>query len=102
MVNTASASREILESFASTVRSSRRARRWTQRRLADAVGISQAHLARVERARVLALEILEALDGRADIRFIGVSGAPPAQHDRAHARCVAYVARSFARIGFAV
>jgi len=99
---------EILQSFAAAVRASRRARRWTQQRLASVVGVSQGHIARLERAQVpdlsfrLALQVLDRLDARMEVRFIGLPASTVALKDRAHARCVAYVARRLGRIGFEV
>jgi transcriptional regulator with XRE-family HTH domain len=101
-------SRELLQAFATVVRTSRRARRWTQRQLAAALGVAQSHVVRIERAQepdlsfFLAGRALEVLGGRLDVRFIGAPGGPAPQRDRAHARCVAYVARQLERAGFTV
>lgn len=100
--------RDLLQTFARVVRTSRAARRWSQRRLSREIGISQSHLARIELAQVpdlslhLAHRTLEALGGHLEAGFVGAVGSPPPVRDRAHARCVAYVARRLERIGFVV
>lgn len=101
------ATRDILQAFAAVVRTARRARRWTQARLAAEAGISQAHVARLERADVSELSfrragaLMDVLGGRVEVRFVGPhGGARP--RDAAHARCVAFVARRLVRDGWLV
>jgi transcriptional regulator with XRE-family HTH domain len=100
--------RDMLDAFAATVRSSRRARRWSQARLATELRLSAGHVSRLERSRVpdlsfrLASRTPAALGGRVEVRFIGVVGGAPAQRDRAHARCVSYVAKRLEAAGFLV
>lgn len=71
-------------------------------------GVSQQMLSEVERAVVpdlpiaTAVRILDALEVRIDLRLLAptISAAPV--RDRAHARCVAYVARRLERSGWMV
>jgi transcriptional regulator with XRE-family HTH domain len=101
------ATRDILQAFATAVRSARRARRWTQQQLAAKAGISQAHQARLERADVpelsfrLAGTVMRVLGGRLEAGFVGLA-VTAAARDEAHARCVAFVARRLERAGFLV
>jgi transcriptional regulator with XRE-family HTH domain len=100
---------QLLLQLGVAVRESRRARRWTQRRLATDVGLAQSHVARIETGRVpdvtlrTAARLLEAAGGRLDVRFVGaVRTGATTQRDRAHASCVAYVARRLETAGFQV
>jgi len=99
--------RELLDSFASFVRAGRRGRRWTQRRLAHEVGVSQSQVDRIEHAAVRDLSIrrtvgfVDALGGRLNVTFSAPQGAPRVR-DAAHARAVAYVARRLDRQGYLV
>jgi transcriptional regulator with XRE-family HTH domain len=108
MSSSAGLTRELLLAIATTVLRARRARRWTQRRLSDACGISQQMLSEVERAVVpdlpisTAVRILNALEVRIDLRLIAPTVAAVPVRDRAHARCVAYVARRLERSGWLV
>ncbi len=60
----------------------------------------------IERARVpdlpiaTAIQLLSALEVRVDLRLFAPTAAAPPVVDRAHARCVAYVARSLERAGW--
>jgi transcriptional regulator with XRE-family HTH domain len=108
MSTSATLTREILLGIATTVLQARRARRWTQRRLAAVCGMSQSMISEIERALVpdlpvaTTVRILSALDVRIDLRLIApTAGASPVR-DRAHARCVAYVARRLEHSGWAV
>lgn len=49
-----------------------------------------------------AIRVLTALDVEVDLRLLGPSAAESPQRDRAHARCVAYVARRLSQNGFLV
>jgi len=100
--------RNILLAIGSTTRSTRIARRWPQRRLATLAGVSQSLIARFEQARMpdlplaTAVRVLDALDIGVDLRLLAPRVATASQRDRAHARCVAYVARRLERAGFIV
>lgn len=50
----------------------------------------------------VAPDLLEAMGGHVDIRFVGVLASASPAHDRAHARCVAYVRRRLEHAGFEV
>jgi transcriptional regulator with XRE-family HTH domain len=100
--------RELLLAIATTVLQARRARRWTQRRLSAMSGVSQQMVSEVERAVVpdlpiaTAVRILNALDVRIDLRLFAPTLVVVPVRDRAHARCVAYVARRLERSGWLV
>jgi transcriptional regulator with XRE-family HTH domain len=100
--------RDLLEQFAAIVRRSRRARRWSIRRLALEAGMSHSYIVRLEHGDVSDLSfrraelVLKALDGRLQVRFLGLASMAPPQRDRAHARCVAYVARRLGRAGLLI
>ena len=108
MSNSAGLTRQLLLAIATTVLQARRARRWTQRRLAAACGVSQQLVSEVERAVVpdlpiaTAVRILSALDVRIDLRLFAPTLAALPVRDRAHARCVAYVARRLEQAGWLV
>jgi len=99
--------RELLERIAETVRSTRRLRRWSQRRLALESGRSQSMIARIERAALPnlslrhAVAVLAALGIEPDLVLTAPRMAPPIR-DRAHARCVEAVVRRLVRAGFLV
>lgn len=108
MVTSASLTREILLTIATTILKARQARRWTQRRLAAVSGLSQSMISEIERALVsdlpvaTALRLLHALDVRVDLRLLAPTMSAAPVRDRAHARCVAYVARRLERAGWIV
>lgn len=108
MSSSAVLTREILLAVGAAVLRARRARRWTQRRLSAVSGISQSMVSEIERALVpdlsiaTALRILDALDVRVDLRLLAPRSAAPPVRDRAHARCVAYVARRLEGVGWIV
>jgi transcriptional regulator with XRE-family HTH domain len=94
--------------IATTVLRTRRARRWTQRRLSSVCGVSQSMVSEIERAVApdlpigTAVRVLSALDVRIDLRLLAPTATAPPVTDRAHARCVAYVARRLERSGWLV
>lgn len=99
--------RQLLDNIAITVRNARLGRRWSQRQLAHASGCSQSMITRLERRAAPNLSIrtlirvLRALDIDHDVRLMPPRvEAPP--RDRAHARCVAWVASRLTRLGFRV
>jgi transcriptional regulator with XRE-family HTH domain len=100
--------RQLLDQIGRTARSARLARRWSQRRLADASGCSQSEVSRIERAAMPDLTIrrltrlLRALDIEPEL-FLAVPRIEVSpQRDRAHARCVGAVARRLMKAGFIV
>jgi transcriptional regulator with XRE-family HTH domain len=108
MSNSAGLTRQLLLAIATTVLQARRARRWTQRRLAAASRVSQQLVSEVERAVIpdlpiaTAVRILNALEVRIDLRLFAPTVAAVPVRDRPHARCVAYVARRLERSGWLV
>jgi transcriptional regulator with XRE-family HTH domain len=108
MSNSALLPRELLLAIATAVVRARRARRWTQRRLSAVSGISQQMVSEIERAVVpdlpiaTAVRILNALEVRIDLRLLGPTSTAMPVRDRAHARCVAYVARRLEQSGWRV
>lgn len=100
--------RHLLERIASTIRDARLGRRWSQRRLAQASGCSQSMISRIERRAVRNLSIgtlvriLRVLDVDYDLRLMPPRFEAPPIRDRAHARCVAWVAGRLKRSGFLV
>src|SRR3954471_11331654 len=99
--------RSTLLSIAATILDGRRARRWSQRRLARAAGVSQSMVCAIERARLPdlpiapAIRLVHALDIPFDLRLATPLSTRPIQ-DAAHARCVAYTARRLEAHGFLV
>jgi len=108
MSSTSPITRDILLAIGSAVTRARQARRWTQRRLSAVSGVSQTMVSEIERARVpdlpvaTALRLLNALDVRVELRMFGPTAPPRPVRDRAHARCVGYVARRLDRAGWLV
>jgi transcriptional regulator with XRE-family HTH domain len=100
--------RNLLRSFGSAILSARVARHWSQRRLAAASGVSQSLVARLEHALMpdvpiaTVVRVLTPLDVEVDLRLLGPRPAEVPQRDRAHSRCVAYVARRLERAGYLV
>ena len=100
--------RDLLRAIATATISARRSRRWSQRQLASAAGVSQPLISRLEQARMRALplatavRVLIALDVAIDLRLVSPFAAERPQRDRAHVRCVAYVARRLTRSGYDV
>ncbi len=100
--------RRLLDQVATTVRSVRIDRRWTQRRLSRASGCHQSVIARVERATMPDLSlrtagrVLRALGVEPELRLVAPRIEESPVRDRAHARCVATVARRLARAGYLV
>jgi transcriptional regulator with XRE-family HTH domain len=99
---------QLLRQIGSTIRSTRRARGWSQRRLAAEAGISQAMICAIERLRIpdlpvaTAAQVLKALDVTIELIMTPPRVLATATRDDAHARCVAYVARQLERAGFVV
>jgi transcriptional regulator with XRE-family HTH domain len=99
--------RSLLLAIATAIVQARRARGWSQHRLARKSGLSQSLVSLIERCGVpelpvpTAVRVLRALDIEFDLRLV-----PPLAFDRprdaAHARCIAYVARRLERYGFIV
>jgi transcriptional regulator with XRE-family HTH domain len=100
--------RRLLDIVGATVVDVRIARGWTQRRLARAAGCSQTAIARIERRAVPDLSfrtagrVLRALGIDVDLRLAPPRIVSRSVRDRAHARCVASVARRLARAGLDV
>jgi len=100
--------RHLLDHIRSTIKGARINRRWSQRRLAQAAACSQSTIARIERGaapnlslRTL-LRVLRALGIDHELRLTPSRVEEPPIRDRAHARCVAWVARQLERSGFRV
>jgi transcriptional regulator with XRE-family HTH domain len=99
--------RSALLAIAAAVLEARRARRWSQRRLAREAGISQTMISAIERAVLkdlpiaTAVRVLSALDVAFGLRLAAPLATIPIR-DAAHARCVAYVARRLRSEGFEV
>jgi transcriptional regulator with XRE-family HTH domain len=99
--------RSVLLFIAATVLEARRARGWTQARLARAAAVSQTLISAIERCAVpdlpvsTSVRVLRALDIPFDLRLARplVTGLV---RDAAHARCVAYTARRLEAHGFLV
>ncbi len=108
MSSTAAITRDLLLEIAATVLRARRARRWTQRRLSAVSGVSQPMISEVERALVpdlpiaTTIRLLSALDVRIELRMFAPTAAAPPVRDRAHSRCVGYVARRLEGAGWLV
>jgi transcriptional regulator with XRE-family HTH domain len=103
-----SLTRQLLQQLAATVLAARLARRWTQRDLARAARVSQSMIVRVEhgdlddiKVRTL-VRIVAALDIQVDVRLLAPYAPPAPIRDRAHSRCIAYVARRLEVAGFVV
>jgi transcriptional regulator with XRE-family HTH domain len=100
--------RLMLRDIGAAVLSARTARGWSQRRLGTEAGISQTMISAIERAALpdlplpTAISVLLAADIEFELRLVPPQRARPIVRDRAHARCVAYVARRLARAGFRV
>jgi transcriptional regulator with XRE-family HTH domain len=98
----------LLLAIAAAILQARRARRWTQRRLSAVSGVSQAMVSQVERAQVMdlpvatAIRLLNALDVRVELRLVAPTAVAAPVRDRAHARCVGYVARRLSNAGWLV
>ena len=98
--------RDLLIAIAAAVRHPRRARRWTQRRLAAEADLAQSMVSDIEHARLpdlplrTAIRVLTALDVDVTLGLHAPQMAAPSQRDRAHARCVAFVARTLERGGW--
>lgn len=101
-------SHELLLAVAATVRRARRGRRWTQRRLAAEAGVAQSMVSDIERLRLpdlpfrTAIRVLTSLDIEVALGLHPPRTTASPQRDRAHARCVAYVARRLERRGWRV
>jgi transcriptional regulator with XRE-family HTH domain len=101
------ASRSVLLMVATTILDGRRARGWTQRRLARVAGTSQTLISAIERCAepelpmATAVRVLRALDIPFDLRLATPLSTRPVR-DAAHARCVAYAARRLEAHGFVV
>jgi transcriptional regulator with XRE-family HTH domain len=99
--------RTVLLAIAAAVLEARRARRWSQRRLAREAGVAQTMISAIERATLphlpiaTALRVLRALEIPFDLRLAAPLARIPIR-DAAHARCVAYVARRLRADGFVV
>jgi transcriptional regulator with XRE-family HTH domain len=97
--------RSVLLAVAAAVLEARRARRWSQRRLARAAGVSQSLVSAIERCALpdlpiaTAVRVLRALDTPFDLRLATPLAIRPVR-DAAHARCVAYTARRLEGHGF--
>ena len=96
--------RSVLLFIAARVLEARRARGWTQARLARAATVSQTMISAIERCAVpdlpvsTSVRVLRALDIPFDVRLTRplVTGSV---RDAAHARCVAYTARDSKHTG---
>ena len=99
--------RSVLLFIAATVLEARRARGWTQARLARAAAVSQTMISAIERCAVpdlpvsTSVRVLRALDIPFDVRLTRPLVTGPVR-DAAHARCVAYTARRLETHGFLV
>jgi transcriptional regulator with XRE-family HTH domain len=102
------ATRRLHAQIGATVRQTRLDRRWTQRRLARASGCHHSVIARIERGAVpnlslrMAGRVLRSLGIEPELRLIAPRTETPPVRDRAHARCVATVARRLSREGYKV
>lgn len=100
--------RQLLLAVGATVGGGRRARRWPQRRLAAEAGVAQSMISDIEHARLpdlplrTVIRVLTALEVDVELDLHSPRATAPAQRDRAHARCVAYVARRPERTGWRV
>ena len=101
------ATRLVLLAIAAAVLRARRARGWSQRRLASEAGVSQSIVAKVERVAIPDMPIATAIRVLAplDIPFALQLPAPMVHRvtrDAAHARCIAHVIKRLERTGYAV
>ncbi|MBA3875328.1 MAG: hypothetical protein C0498_00085 [Anaerolinea sp.] len=101
-------SHELLRAIGTAVGNGRRAHRWPQRRLAAEAGVAQSLISDIEQARIrdlplrTAIRVLTALDVEVEFGLHPPRVTAPPQRDRAHARCVAYVARRLEQTGWRV
>jgi len=102
------ARRRLLDEVGAALRQARLARRWSQRRLARASGFDHSIIGRIERGRLphlsfrTAIGVLEALGVEPQLRLLAPRVDDQPVRDRAHARCVAMVARRLERAGYEV
>jgi len=101
-------SRELLLAIGASVGGGRRARRWPQRRLAAEANLAQSMISDIEHAALrdlplrTAIQVLTALDVEVVLGLHPPRLTAARQRDRAHARCIAFVARRLERAGWHV
>ena len=100
--------RRLLDDLGATAKRVRLSRRWSQRRLGRVTGLDHSVIGRIERGQMpelsfrTAIRVLNGLGVEPNLRLIAPRVAEPAVRDRAHARCVATVARRLVRAGYMV
>jgi transcriptional regulator with XRE-family HTH domain len=98
----------ILARLSEFIRDGRRARRWSQRRLASEAGCAQSTVARIERRLMpdvslcLAFNLMAVLGLEPELGVARLRVTGPPVSDAVHARCVGAIVRRLSRAGFLV